>query len=71
MTLIVLTLYRPPGGTENKFAEVILRVKNWLEVFKDSPKILLNGDFNLAFIKAWSDLIVMKYLNLTKEERLR
>ena len=57
LELALVTVYRPPKCPQFRFKECLEVVRDWLKDLelggKQTPTILISGDFNLGFLNSW------------------
>ena len=65
----IVTIYRPPNSDNDKFIECIDKAEEWMtdrKKKKENTKFIVNGDFNLGFLKAWDPTEITDFLSKTK-----
>ena len=72
--IVIITTYRPPNCSHEKFQESICAIKEWIATVVKTcgnvPKIFLNGDLNFPTMADWDDNIITKFNDntLTSQE---
>ena len=65
--LIIVTVYRPPSATYEKFGECMKSITKWLNDIIDTnghiPKFFINGDFNFPTMGNWNEMVVTKFVD--------
>ena len=57
----IITVYRPPNCGNNEFISCLNRIEDWMKEMKakkENIKFVMNGDFNMSFLKSWDAAVI-------------